>query len=502
MLKLSPAVRITLGIVALTLGLLIFADLLGFIPDSKRHAVEQRQKFSEMLSIQAAIALKSNNQIAVQSLLWSAVKRNENVLSAAIRRRDGVLLASEGNHKEHWNENAANSTTQLSLSVTQGTGTSSILELTFTPIESKPILGFFSTGILGLSIFVILFGSGSYWFFLRRSLKYLDPSNVIPARVRTAMNVLSNGVFILDEKGQIVLANDSIARKLGESPNELIGKKPSSFSWVIPDKSGAKFIFPWRETLSTGIEKTGIYFGIEGKDGKKYTFLVNSSPILDVDGKQRGAIVGFDDITEMETKNQLLEKSIRELEASKKQVETKNALLHIMATRDPMTNCHNRRSLYDSIEPRFKQAKTTGEPLTCIMTDIDHFKSVNDTYGHAAGDEIIIMVAATLLEAIGDKHIVCRYGGEEFCIMLKGVDIFEAKRLAEHCRSKIEAQVTSGIKVTSSFGVSTLKYGANTVDELINQADEALYTSKSNGRNCVSGWENKPKPGADISEAV
>ncbi len=316
------------------------------------------------------------------------------------------------------------------------------------------------------------------------------------------MNVLSNGVFILDQKGQIVLANDSIAKKLGETSESLIGKTPTTLPWIIPKKNGPKFVLPWRETLGAGTEKTGVYFGLEGKDGKHYTFLVNSSPIVDIDGKQRGAIVGLDDITEVESKNRLLKQSIRELEASKKQVEEKNAQLHIMATRDPLTNCHNRRSLYTNIDPIFHTSKSTGEPLSCIMTDIDHFKAVNDTHGHAAGDEIIKMVATTLLSVIGEGHIVCRYGGEEFCIMLKGVGLFEAKRFAELCRSKIESQETCGIAVTSSFGVTTLKYGAETVDEMISQADEALYASKSNGRNCVSSWERKDNTDASIDKAV
>ena len=502
MLKLSPAVRITLGVVALTLGLLAFADVLGFIPDSKRHSIEQRQRVSEMVSIQVAIALKNTDLVAVQGLLWSTVERNEDIISAAVRRRDGVVLASQGNHQDHWQEGSGNSATQLSLPVSQGEGTAGNLELTFEPLETTAAFGYFSTGILGLSAFVLLFGTGGYWFFLRRSLKYLDPSSAVPARVRTAMNVLNNGVFILDEKGQIVLANNSIAKKLGETPESLIGKTPTMLPWIIPETNGSKFVLPWRETLGAGIEKTGVYFGLEGKDGKKYTFLVNCSPIVDIDGKQRGAIVGLDDITEIETKNRLLKESIRELEISKQQVEEKNVQLHIMATRDPLTNCHNRRSLYSSIEPIFEESRITGKPLTCIMTDIDHFKSVNDTHGHSAGDEIIKMVAATLLEIIGDDYIVCRYGGEEFCIMLSGVGIFEAKKFAERCRARIESQVTEGIKVTSSFGLSTLKYGANSIDELISQADEALYASKANGRNCVSSWDPKSDIDTNLTKAM
>ena len=503
MFRLSPALRITLGILGLTLGLLMAADFLGFIGDSKEEALQQRQRFAEMVTLQLSIAIENKSDIALQSLLWTLVQRNDQVVGAVVRRRDGAILASKGEFDREWHPDAENTETHMSLPIAVGPKRIGTVELNFKPIAEPRPLGLPLGGIIGLSAFVVLFGGVSYWLFLRRSLLYLDPSSVVPARVRRALNVLNNGVLILDDKGQIVLVNDSFSRKLGFSADELIGGNPSEFPWVIPEKYAGDFVFPWAETLAKGIEKSGAQLTLEDRDKKQIVFLVNSSPIVDADGKQRGVIVGMDDVTDLKSKNRLLKTMVNELEASKRQVEEQNVRLHIMATRDPLTNCHNRRSMYDTLESALQTARDNGQSLTCIMSDIDHFKSVNDTHGHAAGDEVIKMVASVLIEEVGEKDIVCRYGGEEFCIMLMGAGLFDAKKLAERCRQKVAAKITSGIKVTSSFGISTLSYGAATVDELIHQADEALYMSKHRGRNCVSVWEkNRAQGGGENIRAV
>lgn len=491
-LRFSPAVRITLGVVALTLSLLVVADLLGIIPDNKNEALKQRQHYAEMVSLQMSVAVRQKSSVALQSLLWSVVQRNDQIVGAAVRRNDGALLAGYGDHNKVWDPQLKNTEEHMRLPILDGDRNYGIVELNFRPLTvGKQLLGISLIGLNALLVFILLFGSVGYWIFLRRTLTYLDPSAVVPARVRSALNVLSNGVLIIDDKERVVLANASFANKLGTSPDSLFGKKPSTLPWEIPSKHGKRFKFPWLTTLSDGTEMKGVSLNLKGINGDTYEFRANSAPIIDNDGKQRGVIVSLDDVTALETKNRLLENAVEALEIAKQQVELQNIKLHIMATRDPLTNCHNRRSLYDTLESTLAKAKEHKTQLSCIMTDIDHFKSVNDEYGHAKGDEIIKMVANVLIDALGDEGIVCRYGGEEFCIMLPGKGIFDAKTIAERCRSKIESQITSGVRVTSSFGVSTLRFGAKTVDELIHQADEALYVSKNNGRNRVSCWENE-----------
>ena len=125
------------------------------------------------------------------------------------------------------------------------------------------------------------------------------------------------------------------------------------------------------------------------------------------------------------------------------------------------------------------------------MVDIDHFKSINDRYGHLVGDQAIQNVANTLESAVRAGDLVCRYGGEEFCLLLAGIEASQAQELSERMRKQIETScgpaVIPGdsVRITASFGVASIQYGATTLAELIKQADQALYAAKAAGRNRV-----------------
>lgn len=496
-IKISPTVRMTFGVLSMTLSLILVADFLGMTPDGERSALEQRQRFVEMLTIQLSVAVEKQNPQAVQSLLWASVQRNDDIVSAAIRRRDGVIYVQYGEHEKNWKNFAGNNTaTEMHLPIMDGKKTFAQVEVVFKPLGTKGLFGLPLGTLSGLLIFVVLAGGIAYWFLIRRSLMYLDPSSVIPGRVRSALDVLANGVLILDEKERIVMANAVFSKKVRIPMNELLGMKPSSLNWQSP-KSEKTVELPWIDALKNGNDRAGVMLNLVVGEGSQRAFLVNSSAIVDENGKRRGVMVGFDDVTDLEAKNRLLHDMLEELEQSKQKVEKQNESLHYLATRDPMTGCYNRRALYDKFEAAMQLSIAQNQPLSCIMTDIDHFKSVNDTYGHGVGDDVIKMVARTLTNVVRDEGVVGRYGGEEFCILMPGLSVFEAKKIAERCRADIEQQVCENISVTSSFGVSSLSYGAKSVDELISQADEALYSSKEKGRNCVSGWK-RPLAEKDI----
>jgi diguanylate cyclase (GGDEF)-like protein len=129
------------------------------------------------------------------------------------------------------------------------------------------------------------------------------------------------------------------------------------------------------------------------------------------------------------------------------------------------------------------------------MGDIDHFKRFNDVHGHAVGDKVIQAVAKALGSKLREGDVLCRYGGEEFCIVLPNATAEQAAAVAERARETVEAHAGESIrsadvgKVTSSFGVATLKLGSATLDALVDRADTALYTSKNNGRNQVTVWQ-------------
>ncbi len=164
--------------------------------------------------------------------------------------------------------------------------------------------------------------------------------------------------------------------------------------------------------------------------------------------------------------------------------------IYRMATIDGGTNTFNKKYLLEAIENEFKFARAYGRPLSLIYFDLDFFKKVNDTYGHGVGDGILRDTAALVKSIIRKDDIFCRYGGEEFVILLPSTDAKTAYELAERIRStfdqhKFEIQ-GHVIKQTLSMGVSQLNAKMNSTESLLEDADKKLYQSKTGGRNRVT----------------
>ena len=157
------------------------------------------------------------------------------------------------------------------------------------------------------------------------------------------------------------------------------------------------------------------------------------------------------------------------------------------AIKDPMTKLYNRRYFFDAGAKRFTKARRRDLDIALVMLDIDHFKSVNDNFGHANGDLVLIEVAKLLQDHFSDKGIVARYGGEEFIILADQIDILEIEEQLEKLRHSVEAfslDTKEGkIDPTISIGATTSMVG--NLEETIKQADELLYQAKENGRNRV-----------------
>jgi diguanylate cyclase (GGDEF)-like protein len=164
-----------------------------------------------------------------------------------------------------------------------------------------------------------------------------------------------------------------------------------------------------------------------------------------------------------------------------------NRELDYLATRDPLTNCFNRRVLFDLMKRDFAR-KPKPEEYCVIMIDIDYFKSINDNYGHTIGDSVLRGVAKTLQKCVRQNDVVARFGGEEFCIVLPDTSSDQAMRIAENMRETIQVCRFDDIAVTCSLGVTTIRNNATTPSEFIDQADLALFKSKSLGRNRVTLW--------------
>lgn len=167
-----------------------------------------------------------------------------------------------------------------------------------------------------------------------------------------------------------------------------------------------------------------------------------------------------------------------------------NELLKQLSNTDPLTHLYNRRYLMQAMDREYQRAMRKNDGLSMIMVDIDHFKKVNDTYGHQEGDAVLVAVASLLQSMVRRYDVAARYGGEEFVILLSDTALPQAMLFAERCRCAVQKIVFSGIMksltVTVSLGVASFPSGnVDCVDSLFRQADEALYRAKQNGRNRV-----------------
>lgn len=210
-------------------------------------------------------------------------------------------------------------------------------------------------------------------------------------------------------------------------------------------------------------------------------------------------ILSVRDATGAEHYRAEMENLLARVRHSREEVQRHNEQLQVLAEEDPLTGCRNRRALDQQAEKVWQAHVEANVPLACLMFDIDHFKSVNDQYGHAAGDEVLRQVAAKLRETFAGVGQAFRYGGEEFCVLLPRHGMTEASWSAERIRVAIEGIAVSCeqdggepvvIQPTVSIGVSEREQGANTLMEMIAQADKCLYVAKRRGRNQVVPYDS------------
>jgi len=162
---------------------------------------------------------------------------------------------------------------------------------------------------------------------------------------------------------------------------------------------------------------------------------------------------------------------------------------------DPLTGLHNRQVMAIELDVEHERAQRTGQPLCLALTDIDKFKLVNDTYGHAAGDTVLATVASRFLSHLRPYDTIYRYGGEEFLVCLPNANLGTANSVLERLRTGLEEEqieLDDGrkITVTSSFGLAKVE-GDMPLKQILERADQALYTAKQRGRNQVVTWSEQ-----------
>ena len=394
-MRITPTTRISLGLVSLTVSLLLLGKLIGFAPDRTSAVIESRKTLSEALAIQFSAAVNRGDVDLIKATLKSIVERENDITSAAIRNSKGELLAETGNHLANWQqpEDGRSTPTHVQIPIFRGDERWATVEISFPPLWLNNISNGFKNSYLSLILFISFTGFAGYFLLIKRTLRELDPASVIPGRVQAAFDVLKEGVLILDENEHIVLANSAFSELVGKPSADLIGFKGSELGWKHFSSPQLKEKLPWKQAMRGEKNITRVRLIIERENAAAATLIANAAAVLDDKDKPRGVLVTFDNITEIEMKNRELSEVVSKLKLTTDDVQIKNKELEFLATHDPLTQLLNRRALNDEFEKTFVKAQKSEGEISCVMCDIDHFKSVNDRYGHATGDKVIKMVA-------------------------------------------------------------------------------------------------------------
>ena len=238
--------------------------------------------------------------------------------------------------------------------------------------------------------------------------------------------------------------------------------------------------------MSTPVDTISKYSSI--KEALNYVKEKNYKRVVVVDerGKLTGIIPQKELISLSYSRWAMLMKEYQaELSEINNMLESKNKEYEVMASTDSLTGLYNRHKFTELYLSSYTSMIQRNNEMSLILLDIDFFKQVNDTYGHGVGDKVLVQIAHALLRTLRNIDIVCRWGGEEFLVLLPTASIENAKNLAQKLKEHIETlDIDIAGSVTASFGVSCVKEGES-MQEVVDRADRALYLAKNFGRNCV-----------------
>jgi diguanylate cyclase (GGDEF)-like protein/PAS domain S-box-containing protein len=489
-----PVAQIALALVLITSLMLLAVDFLfGVFPDPDAQELRLRTTYAESLASQAAALLQRGDTKALGFTLDRGRRDDKRIRSIAVRTAQGTILAQSGEHEEVWDEASGEMSTlaQLYVPLSMGEDRWGSVEIAYRPDRRNWVMKALGHPRMITIGAVALLGMLAYWLYLRRALVHLDPSAVIPDRVRLAFDIMTEGVVVLDRRGRVLLANRAFRALSGSEASELVGKRLADVAWLaagLPAKAGRH---PWMRTVETGTPVMD--YAVEGSSsqGTRRKLVMNCAPIADQRGTVRGCIATFNDLTALHLANERLSEALGELHASRDEIQQKSIELEHMARHDALTGCLNRRAFFERMALAWEDARVNHMHLSCLALDVDQFKSVNDRFGHPAGDRVIKQVGDTLLRTLRSTDIVGRYGGDEFLVVMPGCDLDTALALAEKLRRAVEercsvaASGAEGLRITVSIGVAAMREEHGVVADLVEEADQALYAAKNAGRNRV-----------------
>jgi len=292
----------------------------------------------------------------------------------------------------------------------------------------------------------------------------------------------------------LIAEDDKVIRKIIEKAastldyNVLIVKDGNEAQDILNREEIDIAVLDW---MLPGMEGIDLCRMIRSRENSTYTYIILLTSKIDQDDLIEGFSAGADDYVRKPFNSHEL---IARIKTGKRIIDLQNQLLvtqeqlRLQATHDGLTGLLNRNSILDILETEFERSTRSGSPLGMIMADIDHFKKINDTYGHQAGDEVLKSVASLLKGVVRNYDRVGRYGGEEFIILLPDCNKNTLERIADRLKGRItsEKYLVNGknLNITISMGISVS--GGEEIrspEAMILRSDNALYKAKRDGRN-------------------
>lgn len=273
---------------------------------------------------------------------------------------------------------------------------------------------------------------------------------------------------LYDRHWTMLFVSQGCARLTGYEPEDLINNRVASYASLMDEEDSERILGEVQAALDND-ESFSVEYGLTRQDGSRIWVWERGRGVEEEDGTVvlEGIVL---DISDRKT----LENELEE-----------------MATRDPLTGLFNRREMSRVLEEELDRARRYQRPMAVLWVDFDHFKDVNDTFGHAAGDSVLRSISRLLLGSVRSVDAIGRFGGEEFVIVLPEMDLEEAQDTAERLRRKVAEKpqpLGNGqeVPLTISVGVAVYPDHGQTAPTLCAAADKAMYLAKQRGRNCVA----------------
>ena len=335
-----------------------------------------------------------------------------------------------------------------------------------------------------------VFGFGIAGMILAGALRRLQLFDLVPVARDRVIEWMDNCLVVIDRQNRVVDVNPAMTRMMARikagaaapTPRGLIGQPLESAFWQMPVLV---------DCMQRGAD--GRYeLTIRGEDGA-FAMEMRVSAILDPMRGQVGRMAILHDITDLK---QAREAALEARDRALTVAEENTALyeqMRQMALTDPLTGLSTRRHFFNLAASIFENTRQGGRPLAVIMLDLDHFKQINDQFGHATGDRMLQAVARTCQDALRKADIIGRYGGEEFIVALPETDRAHSLMVAERLRERVEKinlDCSQGqVRVTLSVGVAQFNGLEDSLEKMIERADRGMYVAKQAGRNRVSLYE-------------